>query len=114
MQARQTDDWRSVADHYELVILALPVEAARLGLSFEGAVAKPGFLGFGPMQRIGDFLLDELHEAVKMDSTELVDTITYWPQHVADRALTLGAPVIADEMLTLYPRMYGLWIRMSR
>jgi hypothetical protein len=114
IRARQADDWRAVADLYRLVMLALPIEVNRLGLSFEGAIARPGLLGHGPIQQIGDFLIDELEAAVEVNSTELVDAITYRPQHFADEALKLGAPAIADEMLALYPRMYGLWIRRSR
>jgi hypothetical protein len=110
---RRTDDWREVSNLYELVLLALPKETARLGIPFAGAIARPGLFGFGPVQRIADFLLDELQAAVEANSTELVDAITYFPQHIAREAVDLGAVAVGNDMLALYPRMYGLWIRGS-
>ncbi len=102
------EQWRQVADGYELVLLALPPASATFEVSFAGAVAAPGFFGFGPLQRIQRYLFDEVRAAVKSDQSELVDAITYFPQHIATSAMKIGAPAIATTMLALYPSMYIL------
>lgn len=102
------EQWRQVADGYELVLLALPPASATFEVPFSGAVAAPGFFGVGPLQRIQRYLFDEAREAVKHDHQELIDAIAYFPAHVATEATAIGAPVIAATMLALYPSMYIL------
>src|ERR1700760_1026187 len=104
----QYEQWREVADGYELVLLALPPASATFDVPFSGAVAAPGFFGLGPLQRIQRYLFDELRAAVSSDQSELVDAISYFPAHIAARAIKIGAPVIATTMLALYPSMYIL------
>jgi hypothetical protein len=111
VREHREEDWREIADLYELVLLRLPTETRRLGIAFDGAVARPGLLGFGPVQRIAGFFIDELSVAIAAEATELIDPIAYRPQAIADQATRLGAPAVAREMLDLYPRMYGLAIR---
>jgi hypothetical protein len=106
--------WREVADVYELVLLGLPRAADHYGIPFAGAVAAPGFIGHGPVQRIARFLYDELDAAVQADRRELVDPISYFPQHIATEAMRLKAPAIAQEMLRLYPAMYAMARRAVR
>jgi hypothetical protein len=104
----RVDDWRDIGASYELVLLSLPNAAAKLGVSFAGAVAAPGFFGFGPMQRIADYLLDELRGALDANDSSIVDAIAYLPQHVALEATRLGAAAVAAAMLGMYPTMYYL------
>jgi hypothetical protein len=103
--------WRDVADVYELILLGLPRAAEQFGISFAGAVAAPGFFGYGPVQRIASFLYDELSAALRSDRRELIDPISYFPQHIATQALDLNAAAVANEMLRLYPAMYALAAR---
>ena len=102
----QADDWRRIGDLYELVLLALPKAAAQLGVPFAGAVAAPGPFGFGPLQRIRDYLYDEMSLAVETNQFELVDPISYMPLRIAREAHALGAHDVANTMLGLYPAMY--------
>jgi hypothetical protein len=104
----QTDEWREIGRLYERILLALPREATKLGLAYEGAISSPGIFGFGPMQRIEGNLLKELEAAVSIDDRELVDAISYLPFSVADKAVSLGAFTVADGMLSLYPPMYRM------
>lgn len=90
----------------ERVLLALPRAAGRLGLPFEGAIAAPGFFGFGPLQRIRDYLHDELTEALKVDNRHIVDAVAHVPDRVAREAVQLGALEVARAMWSLYPAMY--------
>jgi hypothetical protein len=108
------EQWRQVADGYELVLLALPPASATFEVPFSGAVAAPGFFGVGPLQRIQRYLFDEAREAVKHDHQELIDAIAYFPAHIATKATAIGAPVIAATMLALYPSMYILAQREAR
>lgn len=111
MEAARTgreDQWRTIAEAYERILLGLPQAAADWGIPFEGAVAAPGFFGHGPVQRIADYLYEELVAAVDNNHRELIDPITYLPQHIAVEATRLGAPSVASPMLRLYPAMYGL------
>ncbi|MBE2319799.1 hypothetical protein DVA67_027795 [Solirubrobacter sp. CPCC 204708] len=102
------NEWRAIGQLYELVLLALPKAAAAWGIPFAGAVMAPGFFGVGPVQRIADFLYDELVAAVNANSRELIGPITYLPQHVAIEATRLGAPALAAPLFQLYPAMYAL------
>ncbi|MEA2494650.1 MAG: hypothetical protein QOJ29_2561, partial [Thermoleophilaceae bacterium] len=101
-------DWREIADAYERVLLRLPRAARVWGLPYEGAVMAPGFFGQGPVQRIRDFLYEELLVAVDNNHRELIGPITYFPQQIAVAAARLGAPAIAGPMFSLYPAMYRL------
>ena len=85
------------------------VEAAGgFGVNFEGAIAAPGVFGFGPVQRIGGYIGEELKAAVAAESPGLVDAIAYLPGMIARDALGAGALAVVSEMLGLYPRMYWL------
>ncbi|MCA1645799.1 MAG: hypothetical protein LC797_10150 [Chloroflexi bacterium] len=106
-------EWRAIAESYEQILLALPRAAADWGVPFAGAVAAPGFFGHGPVQRIAQFLYDELTAAVDNNSRELIGPITYFPQHIATAAAELGAAAIAGPMLALFPAMYLLSRRTS-
>jgi hypothetical protein len=107
-RAGREEEWSEVGNAYEQVLLGLPRAAARWGVPFEGAVAAPGFFGHGPVQRIRDFLYDELRAAVDNNSRELIDPISYLPHGIALEATRLGAPAVAATMLSLYPAMYML------
>lgn len=102
------EQWRQVADGYELVLLELPPASATFEVPFSGAVAAPGFFGVGPLQHIQRYLFDEMREAVKHEQQDLIDAISYFPAHIAREAAAIGAPVIAATMLALYPSMYIL------
>jgi hypothetical protein len=108
IRARQAEEWREIGGFYELILLALPQEAARAGLPFQGAIAAPGVFGLGPMQRIKRNLYDELEVALEVNDPELVDAISYLPLAISLRAEKLGASAIVDNMLGLYPSMYLL------
>jgi hypothetical protein len=108
IRAHQAEEWRQIGGLYESILLALPQEAARVGLPFRGAVAAPGIFGLGPLQRIRRNLYEELEVAVEVEDAELVDAISYLPQAIARRADQLGATEIVAAMLGLYPSMYLL------
>ena len=104
----RVEDWRPLGDLYQLVLLELARAAERYGLPFEGAIAAPGLMGFGPVQRITGYLRKELEEAVKSQSRDGADAVAYLPGMISREALDAGLVVVAKEMLGLYPAMY--WI----
>jgi hypothetical protein len=108
IRSHQADEWRDIGKLYELILLALPREALRVGLPFEGAIAAPGIFGLGPLQRIERNLYRELELALEVDDAELTDAVSYLPLAIAQRAARLEANAIVAAMLGLYPSMYAL------
>lgn len=104
----QVEDWRPIGDFYRLVLTHLAVSARRFGVGFEGAIAAPGLLGFGPVQRITGYLRKELEAAAEGRSIESADAVAYLPGMIAREATDQGALTVARQMLTLYPAMYWL------
>jgi hypothetical protein len=102
----RVEDWRPIGDLYRLVLYELIRAAKRHAVPFEGAVAAPGFFGFGPAQRISGYLRDELEEAVRTESADGADAVAYLPGMISREALEEGALSVAKEMLDLYPAMY--------
>jgi hypothetical protein len=102
------EDWRSIGDLYRSLLRGLVEAAEGFGVSFEGAIAAPGVFGFGPVQRIGGYIGEELKAAVAAENSGLVDAIAYLPGMIARDALGAGAMAVVREMLGLYPRMYWL------
>lgn len=107
-RAGRTEEWRAIGELYELVLLALPRAAAKIGVPFEGAIAAPGFFGYGPLQRIAEHLGDELEAALSSGDAELVSAIAYVPNVMAQEAVRMSAVQVAIEMIKTYPRMYWL------
>lgn len=107
-RAGRTEEWRAIGELYELVLLALPRAARKIGVPFEGAIAAPGFFGYGPLQRIAEHLGDELEAALSSSDAELVSAIAYVPGAMAQEAVRMGAVRVAIEMIKTYPRMYWL------
>lgn len=107
-RAGRTEEWRAIGELYELVLLALPRAARKIGVPFEGAIAAPGFFGYGPLQRIAEYLGDELEAALSSSDAELISAIAYVPGAMAQEAVRMGAVRVAIDMIKTYPRMYWL------
>jgi hypothetical protein len=108
IREHQVDEWREIGDLYELALLALPRATAEIGIPFAGAVAAPGFLGYGPMQRISANLRDEMRLALEVDDGEIADALSYLPYRVATEAAALGALALFREMVGLYPALFAM------
>jgi hypothetical protein len=108
VRAGRAEEWRAIGALYELVLLALPRAAKKIGVPFEGAIAAPGFFGFGPLQRIAEHLGDEVEAALDSGDAELVSAIAYVPGAMAQEAMRTDAVQVAVEMIKTYPRMYWL------
>lgn len=107
-RAGRTEEWRAIGELYELVLLALPRAARKIGVPFEGAIAAPGFFGYGPLQRIAEYLGDEIEAALSGSDAELISAIAYVPGAMAQEAMRMRAGRVATEMIKTYPRMYWL------
>jgi hypothetical protein len=107
-RAGRADEWRPIGDLYEMILLALPEAAKRIGVPYEGAVASPGFFGFGPLQRVARYFADELEAALGAEDAELTGAIAYLPNRVAVRAMQAEAVQVAEEMVNAFPQMYWL------
>ncbi len=104
----QVEDWRPIGSFYRLVLIELAANAKRFEVDFEGAIAAPGLLGFGPVQRIAGYLRKELEAAVESQSGDAADAVAYLPGMIAREALEQGAVTVARQMLALYASMYWL------
>jgi len=102
----RVEAWRPIGDLYKLVLDELMRTAREYGVPFAGAIASPGLFGFGPMQRIGGYIEKELEEAVRSESAEGADAVSYLPGMIARTDIEEGDLAITREMLRLYPRMY--------
>jgi len=113
-RAGRTDEWRPIGDLYGMVMLALPETAKRIGVPYEGAIAQPGFFGFGPLQRIAGNIADELEAALGAEDPELTGAIAYLPNSMVRKAMDAEAVQVAEEMVKIFPQMYWLAMRGPR
>jgi hypothetical protein len=113
-RAGRSDEWRPIGDLYEMVLLALPEMAKRIGVPYEGAIAAPGFFGFGPLQRIASHVADELEAALGAEDPELTGAIAYLPNKVVREVMDAEAVQVAEEMVKTFPQMYWLAMRESQ
>jgi hypothetical protein len=101
--------WREIADGYRTVILEFPRALAESGIAVPlAAVLSNSPLPTGPVDRIAQWVFDELRTAVDVGSTDLALAIAQFPTSVARAAARLDAPLIVSKMLALYPEIYRL------
>lgn len=101
-------DWERIAQIYRDALLPLPATAARLGLTFEGAVATPSiFEGYGPVTQISRFVLRELVLAEDHADPAFVSEIRYFPYSQARSGLRQDALGFVAEFLGCYVRDYA-------
>jgi len=100
-------EWRMLDELLRDVLLELPLAVSKLGLTFDGAVSRPGWLRRGPAQRVFEILDRSFEQALQEDSRYLAEGILYSPYHAAVRALKLSAPGLLQDAARFYPLAYN-------
>ena len=101
-------DWDLISDVYADALLAMPRATQSMSVPFAGAVASPGFISLGPLDRVTRFMHDEIETALNVGDRELALDVAYFPMRVARDAADLDAPGLVRAMLSLYPSLYRL------
>ena len=108
IRGRRIGEWREVAALYELILLALPKAATKIGIDFSGAVATPGLFRTGPLQKIAANFETEMSEAVREGDPGLIEIISSYPSRIARVAAREGAMAVSKAMLDTQVRLYGM------
>jgi hypothetical protein len=108
IRSRRISAWREVAELYELILLALPKAAKKIGIEFGGAVAVPGVFRAGPLQKVAANFETEMSEAVREGDSGLIEIISSYPSRIASSAARVGAMAVSKAMLDTQVRLYGM------
>jgi len=108
IRMRQEAEWREINDLYRAILVRFPTVTHEFGIRFEGAVSRPGILGFGPTARLLDDLRDDLRETLRVDDPRLADALVHTFLFVADDVASLAAPAIIRDTLGMYVAVYGI------
>jgi len=108
IRARQESGWREVGDLYREILVRFPRLTKALGLSFAGAVSRPGLLGRGPVDRVFDDLRDAYREVLAVDDPGIAEALAHLPLFVAGDVATLDAPAMISDALGIYVPVYLL------
>ncbi len=104
VQRADETEWRALDSLLRDVLLELPRAVARLGLTFDGAVSRPGWFRRTPAERIFGIIDAAFQQALRDGSHDLAESILYSPYHVASEAQGLPAPGLVDDAAGFYLR----------